>query len=72
MNSPESLLEVALEAIDRLSSEEQEVLLEVAHRRLIERRRVELAQEIAEAREAYRLGQVRRGTAQDFAAELTA
>jgi len=72
MNSPESLLEVALEAIDRLSSEEQEVLLEVAHRRLIERRRVELAQEIAEAREAYRLGQVRRGTAQDLAAELTA
>jgi len=72
VNDPVSLLQAALETIDKLSVEEQEVLLEVAHRRLIERRRVELAQEVAQAREAYRLGHVRRGTVQDLMAESTA
>lgn len=38
-----------LEAADKLSLEEQETLIEIIHRRVIERRREELAKEIQDA-----------------------
>ncbi len=44
--------------------------MEVVYRRLLERRRAELAEDIAAAREAYRRGDVRRGTVDDLMAEL--
>jgi len=61
---------MALETVDGLTLEEQEMLLEIVHRRLIEQRRSELAGEIAAAREAYRRGEIRRGTVEDLMAEL--
>ena len=42
-----------LEAVDRLSSEEQETLLEIVHRRIVERGRKRLAEEAKEARQEF-------------------
>ncbi|MEA3459654.1 MAG: hypothetical protein U9R11_03100 [Chloroflexota bacterium] len=65
-----SPFQVAIETVEKLTPEEQEMLVEVVHRRLLERRRAELAEDIAAAREAYRRGDVRRGTVNDLMAEL--
>ena len=70
MGEKTSSLQMALETVDGLTLEEQEMLLEIVHRRLIEQRRSELAGEIAAAREAYRRGEIRRGTVEDLMAEL--
>ncbi len=45
-----------LEAADRLSLEEQESLLDILQRRVIEQRRAELAQDIEEARKEFQQG----------------
>ena len=55
-----------IETIEELSIEDQELLLEIVHKRLIEQKRSNLAERIAEAREAYRKGEVRRGTVADL------
>ena len=65
-----SPFQVAIETVEKLAPEEQEMLMEVVYRRLLERRRAELAEDIAAAREAYRRGDVRRGTVDDLMAEL--
>jgi len=65
-----SPFQVAIETVEKLTPEEQEMLVEIMHRRLIEWRRAELAGDIAAAREAYRHGDVRRGTVDDLMAEL--
>jgi hypothetical protein len=65
-----SAFQTALETVDRLTLEEKEMLLEIAYHRVIEQRRVHLAREIAEAREAYQRGEVRRGTVDELMAEL--
>lgn len=46
-----------LDAIDRLSLEEQETLSDVLHRRIIEHRREELARAIQEAQAEFQAGQ---------------
>ena len=65
-----STFQMALETVDGLTLEEQEMLLEIAYHRFIERRRVNLAKEMAAAREAYQRGEVRRGAVEDLMAEL--
>jgi len=65
-----SPFQVAIETVEKLTPEEQEMLVEIMRRRLIEWRRAELAEDIAAAREAYRHGDVRRGTVDDLMAEL--
>jgi len=65
-----STFQVALETVEELTPGDQEMLVEIVRRRLIERRRAELAEDIATAREAYRRGDVRRGTVDDLMAEL--
>lgn len=59
-----------LESIESLSIEDQEALVDLVKRRLIERKRATIAENIAEAKEAYRAGQVFRGTVDDVIAEL--
>jgi hypothetical protein len=59
-----------LEAADKLSLEEQEALLEVLHRRLIERRRDELARDIQQAQEELRAGQCRPVTPEELMKEI--
>lgn len=65
-----STFQMALETVEELTPGDQEMLVEIVRRRLIERRRAELAEDIIAAREAYRRGDVRRGTVDDLMAEL--
>ncbi|MCG2770339.1 MAG: hypothetical protein ABIK79_06135 [Chloroflexota bacterium] len=65
-----STFQVALETAEQLAPEDQEMLIDILRRRLIERRRAELAEDISAAREAYRRGDVRCGTVDDLIAEL--
>jgi hypothetical protein len=44
--------------------------LEIIHKRLIQQRRAELVAEVAEAREAYQKGEVRRGTVAELMEDL--
>lgn len=60
----------ALELIESLSDEERLALVEIVKRRLIERRRDEIAESVREAREDYARGEVRKGTADDLLRDL--
>ena len=59
-----------LEAIERLSLDEQEDLINIARNRQIEQRREEIAANIANARLEYQQDEVFRGAADDVIAEL--
>ena len=65
-----SRLQQALDAVKELSPEKQQMLLDIVYRRFVEQRRAGLAGEIAAARKAYRLGQVRRGTVEGVIVEI--
>ncbi len=54
-----------------LSPEDQVQLIDIIYRRLVERRRSDLVDQVTESRQAYRTGQVRRGTVDDLLAELS-
>lgn len=60
-----------IEAIEALPVDDQELLIEIVHKHLIQQRRAELAAEIAESREAYRRGEVRRGSVADLMKNIT-
>ena len=64
-----SAFQEALETVDQLMLEEKKMLFDIAYKRFIEERRMRLAEDIAGAREAYRRGDVRRGTVRDLLAE---
>jgi hypothetical protein len=59
-----------VEAVEKLSLEEQETLFELVHRRLIERRREALATAVADAHEEYERGECRAVTVADLMAEI--
>ena len=59
-----------LEAIERLSLDEQEDLINIARNRQIEQRREEIATNIANATIEYQQDNVFRGAADDIIAEL--
>ena len=65
-----SVFQAAIEGVERLPVDDQLLLLEIIRQRLIQHRRAELTTVIAEAREAYRTGNVRRGTPEDLLKEL--
>lgn len=65
-----SNFERVLENVEALSIDEQEALMELVRQRLAERRRSEIAQNIAQAQAEYQEGKVFRGTADDIIAEL--
>lgn len=52
--------------MEALPPDDQWLLIDIIQQRLIQHRRGVLAEEIAEAREAYRHGYVRRGTVADL------
>lgn len=66
-----SRFQEVIETVEALPPDDQTLLIEIIRQRLIQHRRSELATEIAEAREAYRRGEVRRGTVADLMEELT-
>ena len=59
-----------LEAADQLSLDEQETLIDILHRRLVERRRVELAQDIQEARQEFAAGQTKSASPDEIMGEI--
>jgi len=61
-----SAFQMALEVVEQLTLEEQEMLFEIAYHRFIAQRRMYLAKEVTEARAAYQRGDVRRGSVDDF------
>lgn len=65
-----SKLEQVIESVEALSSEEQEILINLMKRRLIERRRDEIALNIAQGQVEYDSGQVFRGTVDQLMHEL--
>ncbi len=65
-----STFQRANETIETLSLNDQEALLELLQKRLIEQRRKILMGEIAEVRQEYSQGQVQFGSVADFMAEL--
>ena len=66
-----SRFEQVLESIETLSLDEQEALIQLVQRRLAEKRRNEIAENIAQAQVEYRSGQVFRGTVAEIMDELS-
>jgi hypothetical protein len=59
-----------LEVVDKLSLEEQEALIEVVRRRVIERRREELAEEVQDAQKEFQAGRCHPVTPDELMAEI--
>ena len=59
-----------LEVVDKLSLEEQETLIEVVRKRIIERRREELAKDIQDAQKEFQAGLCRPVTPDELMAEI--
>ena len=59
-----------IEDVETLPIDDQLLLIEIIRQRLIQHRRSELITQVAEAREAYQTGNVRRGTVEDLLKEL--
>jgi len=60
-----------LDMIESLPEEQQENLIAIIRRRLIEHKKEVLAERINQAREEYRLGKVRRGSVDDLMKEIS-
>jgi len=60
----------ALDAVEKLSAEDQETLLELIRRRLVERRRAEIARNAAATLQAVREGRARFGPVEALKRDL--
>ncbi len=60
----------ALDAVERLPAEDQETLVDIIRRRLIERRRAEIVRNAQATRQAFREGRARYGTVEDLRRDL--
>ena len=67
-----SRFQEVIETVEGLPPGDQALLIEIIRQRLVQQRRTELAADIAEARNAYQCGEVRRGTVADLMEELAA
>ncbi len=63
-------LDQAIDTINQLSFEQQELLVDILHKRLIESRRRKMAQQAQESLRAYRQGQFTAQSADEALAEL--
>jgi U3 small nucleolar ribonucleoprotein component len=59
-----------LDTVEQLSLEDQEALADIIRRRIIERRRAELAKDIREAQEEFEAGNARPVTPDELMAEI--
>ena len=59
-----------LEGIETLSLEDQEILKEILHRRIVERRREELVQDVQQAQQEFRAGECRPVTLEELTKEI--
>ena len=65
-----SAFQQAIETVEKLSLEEQEILLDTLQKRLHQRRRAILSQEIKEIRQELAEGKVKFGSVDQFLEEL--
>lgn len=63
-------LQQAIECVESLSLEEQDLLIELIQKRRIEQRRHEIATHATQTLEALETGTAKRGTLADFRADL--
>jgi len=70
--APTSRFQETIEVVENLPPDDQALLIEIIRRRLIQQRRTELAADIAEARNAYDRGEVRRSGLANLMQELQA
>jgi hypothetical protein len=66
----ESPFAQALEEAGNLPMEDQEALIDILHRRIVDRRREVLSREVQEARAEYHEGRCRPATPDDLAEEI--
>lgn len=66
MSEKLSTLQQALDVVEPLELEEQVILLNIISKRLAQQRRNELIEDIAQARDDYRKGNVKRGSIADL------
>lgn len=59
-----------LEAVESLPLDDREILLDIVQKRLHQKRRTQIVQEIAEIRQEYAEGKVQFGSLDDFLAAL--
>jgi hypothetical protein len=59
-----------IDAVESLPLDDQSMLVELINKRIIEKRRAELVGKVREAREAFRKGEVKRGTVADLMKDL--
>lgn len=60
----------ALEAADQLSLDEQETLIEILHRRMIERRRLEILRDVKDAEKAFQNREASPASPEDLMKEI--
>lgn len=65
-----SLFQEALETVEKLSLEEQQILIETLQKRLSQERRTIIREQIKEVHEEVQKGQVKFGSVDDFLEEL--
>jgi hypothetical protein len=70
MTEKSSTFQQALDVIEALEPEEQEILIDIVSRRLSQQRRSELIKEVAQAKSDYEQGHIRRGSVADLMSEL--
>ena len=66
-----SRLQQVIETLEALPLDDQWLLIDIVRQRLTQKRRETFVNEIAEARDAYRQGRVRRGTVADLMEDLS-
>lgn len=70
MANQTSAFQQAIDAVEALPLEDQEILLDVLHKRLVRHRQKVLIQEVVETRQEFAQGNVQFGTVADFLTEL--
>lgn len=65
-----SAFQEIIEAVEMFPLDDREILLDILKNRLREQRRLQLLQEVAEAKQDYAEGKVKFGTVDDFLAAL--
>jgi len=65
-----SALGQAIESVESLPIEDQEILLDIMQKRLQERRRTNLCQEVRAIKQEFAAGNVKFGSVEQFLAEL--
>lgn len=65
-----SYFEEVLEVVETLPLDDQEILVELVRQRVADKRRAEIAHNIAETHAEYEVGQTQRGSVADLMSEL--